>query len=130
MALGVFELPVGPIVMGILDLSPCFLHGDSSHSIYEQALIKSEQMLQDGAAIIDVCCSSAQQELDILIPAIEVISKRISIPISVETSSPVVMSAAVEAGAKMINDTRALTKLGAMAIVAKLQVQQLFTMQL
>lgn len=122
MALGVFELPAGPVVMGILDLSPVILHGDSSHSIYEQALIRSEQMLQDGAAIIDVCCSSPQQELELLIPAVEIISQRISIPISVETSNPEVMNAAVASGAKMINDTRALTKLGAMAAVAKLRV--------
>jgi len=131
MSLGAFELPEGPVVMGVLDLSPSFLHEDRTHSIFEQALIKAEQFLQDGAAIIDVCYSSsldsgsslsAQQELDILIPAVEIISKRIGIPISVETSNPEVMIAAVESGAKMINDTRALTKLGAMATVAKLKV--------
>jgi dihydropteroate synthase len=131
MSLGAFELPAGPVVMGILDLSPGNLHEDRTHSIFENALIRAEQLLQDGAALIDIGCSaprdgtntmSVQHELDILIPAVEVISKRISIPISIETSNPEVMRAAVAAGAKMINDTRALTKLGAMATAAELKV--------
>lgn len=131
MSLGAFELPAGPVVMGILDLSSGILHGDRTHSIFEKALIQAEQLLHDGAAIIDISCSmprdgsdipSVQQELDILIPTIETISKRINIPISIETSNPEVMNAAVNSGAKMINDTRALTKLGAMAAVANLRV--------
>jgi len=130
MSLGAFELPAGPVVMGILDLSPGSLHEDRTHSIFENALIRAEQLLHDGAAIIDVSCStprdgtstpSVQYELDILIPAVEIIAKRINIPISVETSNPEVMSAAVASGAKMINDMRALTKLGAMAVVANLR---------
>jgi dihydropteroate synthase len=131
MSLGAFELPAGPVVMGILDLSPGALHGDKTKPIFEQALVDAEQLLQDGASIIDIGCSaprdgsstmSVQHELDILIPAIDLISKRISIPISVETSNPEVMRAGVQAGAKMINDTRALTKVGAMNAAAELKV--------
>lgn len=130
MSLGAFELPAGPVVMGILDLSPGILHEDRTHSIFEMALIRAEQLLHDGAAIIDVSCTalrdntrtlSAQHELDILVPAVEIISKRINIPISVETSNPEVMSATVASGAKMINDTRALTKIGAMSVAANLK---------
>ncbi len=131
MSLGAFELPAGPIVMGILDLSPNIVRKDKTHSTLENALVRAEQLLQNGASIIDLSCSaprdgdlslSVQQELDILIPAIEAISQRINIPISVETSNPEVMTSAVAYGAKMINDMRALTKLGAMAAVAKLKV--------
>lgn len=118
-------MPAGPLVMGILDLSPnAIMHKTDSRLMVDLAVTKAQQLMQDGASIIDVCCSSVQQEqaLDTVIHAVEVISQRISIPISVETSEPDIMDLAVRAGAKMINDTRALTKLGALETVSKLKV--------
>jgi dihydropteroate synthase len=129
MTSGIFMLPPGPVVMGVLSLGTESLHADKKQSSIEKALVESQRMLSDGAALIDVTCGSQrdesgklsiQDELNILVPVIEIISKRISIPISVDTSNPEVMQAAVQAGAKMINDTRALTKLSALQTVANL----------
>lgn len=119
MTSGIFSLPPYPVVMGVLNLG----------AEKDNALLLAEQMMVDGAAMIDVSCGllrdevqnlSIDQEREILIPVIESISKRISIPISVDTSNPEVMQAAVHAGAKMINDIRALTKLSALQTVMEL----------
>src|SRR5688572_12134045 len=127
MAAGVFALPAPPLVMGVLNLKLMDLQGPQS-SLIEKALQKAEQMLADGAALIDVCCDevregsgsvSVQHELENVVPVIEIISKRVSIPISISTSTPEVMLAAVNAGAKMINDVHALTKLNALPTAAK-----------
>jgi dihydropteroate synthase len=53
---------------------------------------------------------------------IEILSKRIAVPISINTSNPEVMQAAVIAGAKMLNDIRALSKVGALGMASKLKV--------
>lgn len=125
-------IPSSPSVMGVLNLGTENLQADDKHSLVEKALLSAEQMLADGAAIIDVSCGllrneletlSVNQELDLIIPVIEIISKRISIPISVDTSNPEVMQAAVQAGAKMINDIRALTKLSALATAVQLNTE-------
>jgi dihydropteroate synthase len=88
-------------------------------------------MVDDGAAIIDVggestrpgaAAVSLQQELDRVIPVIEAIRGVSDVAVSVDTSKPDVMSAAVAAGASMINDVRALQEDGALAAVADLQV--------
>ncbi|HSX20081.1 MAG TPA: dihydropteroate synthase [Gammaproteobacteria bacterium] len=122
-------LPPAPLVMGVLNLNAGSLQTNSTHSIADAALNACEQMLADGAALIDVSCEyarnesklSVQDEINILVPIVELVSARISIPISVDTSNPDVMQAAVSAGAKMINDTRALTKLSAMSTMAALK---------
>ncbi len=94
-------------------------------SFVDKVVAQAEQMLIQGSTIIDICCIeniSLQEELNLLIPSIEAIKKRMSVNISVNTSMPEVMEAAVRVGATMINDPRALTKLGAIEMAAKLQV--------
>ena len=131
MNLGLIDLPPGPVVMGILNLTPDSFYDGGTYSTVEEAIVRGEQMLHEGAAIIDVggestrpgaAKISVQEELDRIIPVIEALAKRVAIPISVDTSNPEVMLAAVNAGAKMINDVRALTKPGAIGMVAKLRV--------
>lgn len=123
-------LTPGPIVMGVLDLSLENLQIHKQQSFIEQALQKAEQMLSAGAAIIDVSSAelnernvglSVQDELELVVPVIEVLTNRISIPISINTGNPTVMSAAVSAGAKIINDVHALTKVSALATAAQLK---------
>ena len=65
---------------------------------------------------------SLQQELDRVIPVIEVLSKQVNIPISIDTYKPQVMQAAIAAGASMVNDVRALQEDGALEVVAKFNV--------
>jgi len=88
-------------------------------------------MVEEGAAIIDIggestrpgaAPVSVQQELDRVIPVIEAICAVLSVPVSVDTSKPEVMCAAVDAGAGMINDVRALRAPGALEAAASLGV--------
>lgn len=87
-------------------------------------------MVAQGAAIIDVGgestrpgadAVSAQQELDRVIPLIEALIGDVGVPISIDTSKPEVMRAAVAAGAAFINDVRALQDEGALAAAVELQ---------
>jgi len=114
--------------MGILNVTPdSFFDGGSYFKdkalCLDKALARAEQMLAEGAAIIDVGGEStrpgaktvsAQEELDRVIPLVEAIAKNLSAIISVDTSTPQVMLAAAVSGAGMINDVRALTRVGAL----------------
>ena len=65
---------------------------------------------------------SVQQELDRVIPVIEVLRNEIPVPISVDTAKPEVMRAAIAAGAGFINDVQALRAEGALTAAAALNV--------
>jgi len=121
-----------PHVMGILNITPNSFSAVGRFQEIDQALAYAEQMATDGAAIIDIGGEptnpgvhpvvSLQEELDRVIPVVEALSKNISIPISVDTSKPEIMRAAIAAGASMINDVRALQLPGALEVVAEAQV--------
>ncbi len=111
-----------PRVMGIVNVTPDSFADGSQQLALAAALKRAEQMEHEGAAIIDVggestrpgaADVSVQEELDRVIPVIEQLSRRIDIPISCDTSKPEVMTAAVGAGAGMINDVYALRRDGA-----------------
>jgi len=69
--------------------------------------------IRSGAAAVGV-----QEELERVIPVIEALAQRVAVPISVDTSKPEVMRAAIAAGAAMVNDVRALGVPGALDAVA------------
>jgi dihydropteroate synthase len=129
MSTGVLQVSQGPIVMGALSLDKLKAQHDHKYSISELALKRAEELLAAGASIIDISYVKSEDsahatvadELEFIVPAVEAIAARISIPISVATSNPEVMTAAVNVGAKIINDIRALTKLNAVAIAANLR---------
>lgn len=86
------------------------------------ALRQAQAMVAEGAHIIDVGGESTrpgatpvslQEELDRVIPVVEAIRRELDTLISVDTSSPQVMAAGVQAGADLINDVRALSSPGA-----------------
>jgi dihydropteroate synthase len=104
-------------VMGILNLTPdSFSDGDQYAS--DTALeARIEQLLTEGADIIDVGGEStrpfaepvtAEKEMARVLPAIRKIRSRSGIPISIDTTKAVVAQAAINAGATMINDISAL----------------------
>lgn len=122
-----------PIVMGVINLSAQSFY--QSLPNYSDALKKAEEMHLTGAGIIDIGAvatnpkinlnldiPSAQQELDLLIPFIEALTKKINIKISVDTTRAIVMEESVKAGAKFINDQRALTEENALKTAVKLNV--------
>ncbi|SEA62897.1 dihydropteroate synthase [Alkalimonas amylolytica] len=116
-----------PKVMGILNVTPDSFSDGGQFERLDSALYQAEQMLQQGAAILDIGGESTrpgsepvplQQELDRVLPVIEAIRNRLDCVVSIDTSKAAVMSAAVQAGADMINDVYALRADGALAAAA------------
>ena len=115
--------------MGILNVTPDSF-SDGGHFIKaDAALAQAGKMLADGADIIDIGGESTrpgaqtvsvEEELVRVIPIIEALREQSDVFISVDTSKPQVMSAAVAAGADMINDVRALREPGALDAAAAL----------
>ncbi len=125
-----------PNIMGVLNVTPdSFSDGAQYYRggtlDIGVALARAEQMVADGAAIIDVGGESTrpgaepvteQQEIDRVAPVIDALSARIPAVISVDTSNPGVMRAAVAAGAGLVNDVRALSKDLALETLVQLEV--------
>jgi dihydropteroate synthase len=127
--LGTFQLDA-PAVMGILNVTPDSFSDGGRFTARDAALRHAIDMVAEGADILDVGGESTrpgagavteQEEIDRVIPVIEAISGELDVPISVDTSKPGVMRAAVAAGASMINDVRALREDGALEAAAELQ---------
>lgn len=120
-----------PGIMGILNVTPDSFSDGGAWLTPRQALMHAHHMAAAGADIIDIGGESTrpgaaevpvQQELDRVIPVVEAIWTETRIPISIDTSKPEVMQAAVAAGAGMINDVFALQKEGALEMAASLGV--------
>lgn len=113
-----------PQVMGILNVTPDSFSDGGRFVAHDRALAHARAMVEEGAAIIDVGGESTrpgaeavplQQELDRVVPVIEALRAELPAAVSVDTSKPEVMRAAVAAGAGLINDVRALREPGALA---------------
>lgn len=118
-------------IMGILNLTPDSFSDGGRWLRTTDAVEHAMAMQEAGADIIDVGGESTrpgaqavslQQELDRVIPIIESIVPKLSVPVSIDTSKPEVMRAAVAAGAGMINDVFALRQDGAVQTAAELAV--------
>ena len=114
-------------VMGVLNVTPDSFSDGGRFDRPQQALAHARQMVEDGARFIDVGGESTrpgakpvslQQELDRVCPAVEAIAGELDVVISVDTSSPQVMTQAAALGAGLINDVRALTREGALQAAA------------
>lgn len=118
-------------IMGILNITPDSFSDGGRFMDREAALAAARRMSDEGAAIIDVGGEStrpgaqpvlAGEELERVIPVIETLSKELPAAVSVDTSKPEVMEAAVRAGATMINDVMALRAEGAIETARDLGV--------
>lgn len=121
-----------PQIMGILNTTPdSFSDGGRYYSgnglALDRALHHAEQMVADGAAIVDVGGESTrpgapavslQEECDRVLPVVEALAARLDVVISVDTSRPELILQAAALGAGLINDVRALQRDGAMEAVA------------
>ena len=105
-----------PAVMGILNVTPDSFSDGGRFCGRDAALRQAETMARDGAADV-----SEQEELDRVLPVIEAVAAAVDVPVSIDTSKPTVMRAAIDAGAVMINDIRALREEGALQAAAELQ---------
>lgn len=114
-------------VMGILNVTPDSFSDGGRFVRFDQAMRHVEQMLADGATLIDVGGEStrpgadpvsAEQEVARVVPVVEAIKQRFDTVVSVDTSTPQVIAESAAAGAGLINDVRALRRPGALAAAA------------
>lgn len=100
-------------VMGILNVTPDSFSDGGKWNTMDQALRHTEDMIAEGADIIDVGGESTrpghvqiteQEEIDRVVPVIEAINSRFDVPISVDTYKSKVAKLAIEAGADLVND--------------------------
>lgn len=120
-----------PRIMGILNLTPDSFSDGGLWTDPDRALRRAIDMVAQGADIVDIGGEStrpgadpvpARDELDRVVPLIERIAGETDVPISIDTSKPEVMRAAVAAGAGLINDVFALRHDGALDAAASLEV--------
>ncbi|QYJ72508.1 dihydropteroate synthase [Shewanella sp. FJAT-51649] len=120
-----------PVVMGILNVTPDSFSDGGKFSSFELACQHADEMVAQGALIIDIGGESTrpgaadvtvEDELARVIPLVEYVAKHHDVWISVDTSKPEVMRQAVNAGAHLINDVRALLEPGALEAAAQLNV--------
>jgi dihydropteroate synthase len=117
-----------PLVMGVLNVTPDSF-SDGGHFLDPAiALERGLRMVEEGAQIIDVGGESTRpgatpidsaEQLRRVIPVIRALAARSDVLISADTSDPLVIEQAIDAGAGLINDVRALQRPGALAAVAR-----------
>lgn len=110
-------------VMGILNITPDSFSDGGRYTRRDAALAHVEQMLAAGASLIDIGGESTrpgaalvgvQEEVDRVVPMVEAIKARFDTVVSIDTSTPEVISGSASVGAGLINDIRALCRPGAM----------------
>jgi dihydropteroate synthase len=120
-----------PRVMGIVNVTPDSFSDGGAHDTVEAAVAHGLRLADEGADVLDIGGESTrpgatpvppEEELRRTIPVIERLARETSLPVSIDTSKPEVMRAAVAAGAGMINDIHALEREGALGAAAELGV--------
>lgn len=113
-------------IMGIINTTPDSFSDGGRFLAPDKALAQAELLLKDGADLLDIGgestrpgaqAVSAQEELDRVMPVLTAL-RALAVPLSIDTSKPVVMRAAIEAGVAIVNDVNALGADGAIDCVA------------
>lgn len=116
-----------PRVMGIVNVTPDSFSDGGRHAGTSAALRHCEQLLRDGADILDIGGESTRpgapavpqdEELARVVPLVREAAK-FGVPLSVDTYKPAVMQAVLDLGADIVNDIRALQEPGAAEMVAR-----------
>ena len=119
-----------PHVMGILNVTPDSFSDGGKHNGKVQAIAHAQQMIADGATVIDVGGESTrpgasvvevEEEIRRVVPVVEALAE-LDVVISIDTSQAEVIQAAVAAGAHIWNDVRALTRPNALETAAELNI--------
>ncbi|WP_333614267.1 dihydropteroate synthase [Psychrobacter sp.] len=125
-----------PHVMGILNVTPDSFSDGGRFTAIDSAITHAKDMIGAGATIIDIggestrpnaAAVSTEEEVQRVVPVVKAIRQQLGdigkdIWLSIDTSNPIIMQAAFEAGADIWNDVRALKREGAAEMAAKLDV--------
>jgi dihydropteroate synthase len=120
-----------PRVMGIVNVTPDSFSDGGAHFDADAAVAHGLQLAAEGADVLDVGGESTrpgaepvplEEELRRVVPVVARLARETALPVSIDTSRPEVMRAAVEAGAGMINDVYGLRREGALDTAAALGV--------
>ena len=125
-----------PHVMGILNVTPDSFSDGGQFTAIDSAITHAKDMIGAGATIIDIggestrpnaAAVSTEEEVQRVVPVVKAIRQQLGdigkdIWLSIDTSNPIIMQAAFEAGADIWNDVRALRREGAAEMAAKLDV--------
>ncbi len=105
--------------MGILNLTPDSFSGDgASHRVLDEVVAQAEQMIADGARILDIGGESTRPGADVIdaeeetrrvVPLVEMLAKRVAVPLSVDTTKALVAQRVLDVGAHIINDVSGAT---------------------
>jgi len=123
------DLSRDPLVMGILNVTPDSFSDGGKFLARDNALAQAYAMIEAGADLIDIggestrpgaTAISVDEELRRVIPVVEQVAERFTGIVSIDTSKPDVMRAAVAAGATLVNDVYALRNNGAIETAAEL----------
>lgn len=118
-------------VMGILNVTPDSFAGDGTGGDLDRAVERAVEMEKQGADIIDVGGESTRPgaepvdegtELKRVIPVIRAVANKVDIPISIDSRKPTVARAAIESGARMVNDVSGLFNREMMDLCARERV--------
>ena len=111
-----FEFPRPTLVMGILNVTPDSFSDGGHHADPQAAVAAALEMVRQGADIIDIGGESTRpgaapvpekEEIRRVIPVIDTLRGRVSVPLSVDTMKPAVARAALASGASLVNDVAA-----------------------
>ena len=122
-----------PHIMGILNVTPDSFSDGGQFNVVDKAVAHCQQMIKEGATIIDIGGESTRpnadavgtsEELQRVAPVVRAIRRHCGedIWLSIDTSNPEVMKAAFDAGADIWNDVRALKREGAAVLAAELDI--------
>ncbi|MGE6361068.1 dihydropteroate synthase [Psychrobacter glacincola] len=122
-----------PHIMGILNVTPDSFSDGGQFNVVDKAIAHCQQMIKEGATIIDIGGESTRpnadavgtsEELQRVVPVIQAIRQQCGedIWLSIDTSNPEVMKAAFDAGADIWNDVRALRREGAAVLASELDI--------
>jgi dihydropteroate synthase len=115
-----------PQVMGIVNATPDSFSDGGQHADASAAMAHCDRLLREGADILDIGGESTRpgarqpnldEELARVLPVLRH-AVSLGVPVSVDTSRPEVMAAALDAGADIVNDVRSFARPGALAVVA------------
>jgi dihydropteroate synthase len=116
-----------PKIMGIVNVTPDSFSDGGRHASAQQAIAHCEQLVKDGAHILDIGGESSrpgaqplplEDELQRVLPVLQA-AVTLGVPVSVDTYKPQVMQAALDAGVDIVNDIWALRQRGAYEVIAQ-----------